>query len=318
MTGIACVGILCVDVLGKPVDNLPEKGKLTFVDDITLQIGGCAANVSIALAKIGLQVSVIGKIGKDLMGDIILETMRNENVGVQGLRVDPLACTSASMVMISNDSERSIIHTMGANRHFIFDDIDLNIIRNSRILLIAGTFLMPGFDGAGAEKLLRLAAKNNVLCCMDTAWDSTGQWMKKIETCLPFLDWFMPSYEEACKVSKRKDVRDMADFFLSKGVKNVVIKMDRHGCYVRPQQEEGFIMPSFNKINVKDMSGAGDSFCAGFLTGLYNNWDVRKCAMFANAAGAHCVMEIGTTTGIKTMDEILEFMKKYERGNIAV
>lgn len=318
MAEIVCVGILCVDALAKPVDGLPEKGKLKLVDSITLQIGGCAANVSISLAKIGLEASVIGRIGNDRLGEILMDTLKSEKVDVKGLKVDPSVSTAASLVMISNDSERSIVHSMGANRYFCFEDIDLEIIRNSRILLIAGTFLMPAFDGNGTEKLLKFASGNKVLCCLDTAWDSTGEWMNKIEICLPYLDWFMPSYEEACKLSGKKDLKEMAQLFLLKGVKNVVIKLDKQGCFIMPQNEIGFMVPSYNKIDVKDSSGAGDSFCAGFIAGLYNQWDLRKCARFANAVGAHCVMEIGTTTGIKTMDQVLAFMKDYEAGNLAV
>lgn len=318
MSEITCVGILCVDALGKPVDGLPEKGKLKLVESITLQIGGCAANVSISLAKIGLQASIIGRIGNDMLGKILLDTLKAEKVEVKGLKVDASVSTSASLVMISNDSERSIVHAMGANRYFCFEDIDLDIIRNSRILLVAGTFLMPGFDGSGTEKLLKFASENNVLCCMDTAWDSTDEWIKKIEGCLSYLDWFMPSFEEAGKLSGKTDLNEMAQFFLSKGVKNVVIKLAKQGCFVKPQNESGFIIPSFNISDVKDSSGAGDSFCAGFITGLYYKWDLRKCAMFANAVGAHCVMEIGTTTGIKPMDHVLAFMKDYDTGNLGI
>ena len=315
MAHVACVGILCVDALGKPVDTLPEKGKLKLVDSISLQIGGCAANVSISLAKIGLQPSVIGRIGNDKLGEILIDTLKTEKVEVKGLKIDPSVSTSASLVMISHDGERSIVHSMGSNRYFCFEDVDLDIIRDCRILLIAGTFLMPGFDGPGTEKLLRFASGNGVLCCMDTAWDPTGEWMNKIEICLPFLDWFMPSYEEACKLSNKTDLAEIAELFVSKGVKNVIIKLDKRGCFVKPRNENGFIVPSYNKIEVKDSSGAGDSFCAGFIVGLYNKWDIKKCALFANAVGAHCVMEIGTTTGIKTMAEILAFIKDHEAEN---
>lgn len=315
---IVCVGILCIDTLAKPVDSLPQKGKLKLVDDITLQVGGCAANVSISLAKIGLPVAVIGKVGKDRLGHILVDILKSENVEVGGLKEDAFVSTAGSMVMISSDSERSILHSMGANRYFCFDDIDLDIIRNARILLIAGTFLMPDFDGKGTEKLLKFARANKVLCCLDTAWDSTGAWMEKIEDCLPYLDWFMPSYEEACQLSRKTDLKEMAAFFMAKGVRNVIIKLARSGCFVMARDEDGVIIPAFNSIDVKDSSGAGDSFCAGFIAGLYYQWDVKKCAMFANAVGAHCVMEIGTTAGVKPMDEILRFMKDYNAGNAAV
>lgn len=94
----------------------------------------------------------------------------------------------------------------------------------------------------------------------------------------------------------------------------MIIKLDSQGCFVQPQNEQGFPVPSYNKIKVRDASGAGDSFCAGFISGLYNHWTVRECALFANAVGAHCVMEIGTTTGIKPMSQVLEFMREQEDG----
>lgn len=309
--GITCVGILCADILGKVVDSLPEKGKLNLVDNISLQIGGCAANVAIALAKIGVRTSVVGKIGDDNLGRFLLNALQSEKVEVKGLKVDKNLSTSASMVMISGDSERSIIHSLGANKEFCYEDINLEILRETKILLIAGTFLMPNFDGMGTEKLLKIAKEKGVLCCMDTAWDSKGEWMKKVESSLQYLDWFMPSYDEACELSGKTIPGEIADIFNSKGVKNVIIKLNREGCFVKPQHEEGYIVPSFNRIKSVDTSGAGDSFCAGFITGLDQGWKIKKCAAFANAVGAHCIMQIGTTSGIKSMNEILSFIENY-------
>ena len=312
MADIVCVGILVADVLGKPVDSLPEKGKLALVDKMSLQIGGCAANVVIDLARLGINSSVIGKIGDDNFGKFLLDTLNSEKVDISGLKVDKNVSTSASMVMISNDGERSILHSFGANAKFGFDDINPDIIKNSKILLIAGTFLMPDFDGKGTEKLLKFAKEHGVLCCMDTAWDSKGQWLEKIEPSLQYLDWFMPSYDEACEMSRKTKPEEIAQFFCSKGVKNVIVKMNNKGCFVKPCNEKGYLVPAFNKINVIDTSGAGDSFCAGFITGLYKGWNIQNCARFANAVGAHCIMQIGTTTGIKSTEETLEFIRNYE------
>jgi sugar/nucleoside kinase (ribokinase family) len=312
MYEVACVGILCADVLAKPVDSLPEKGKLELVDKLQLQIGGCAANVAVDLSKIGIDTSIVGKIGDDGFGRFLLETLKNEKVDVLGLKVDRSVPTSASMVMIDSGGERSILHCLGSNGTFSYEDINFNVIKNSKILFIAGTFLMPEFDGTGAERLLKEAKQAGVLCCSDTAWDSTGQWMKKIEAMLKYLDWFMPSYDEANKLSEKSDPEEMAEVFLSKGAKNVLIKLGKDGCFVKPENHKGLFVPTYKDIKVVDTSGAGDSFCAGFVAGLSKGWDIEKCAKFANAVGAQCVMQIGTTTGIKSMSETLEFMKIYE------
>jgi sugar/nucleoside kinase (ribokinase family) len=312
MSDIVCTGILVADVLGKPVDSLPEKGKLGLVEKMSLQIGGCAANFVIDLAKLGLKTAIIGKIGDDNFGKFLLDTLNSEKVDVSGLKIDKNVSTSASMVMISGDGERSILHSFGANAKFSFDDINLDIVGKSKILLIAGTFLMPDFDGDGTEKLLKFAKENNVLCCMDTAWDSKGQWLRKIESSLQYLDWFLPSYDEAHEMSSQKNPEEIAQFFHSRGVKNVIIKLGNEGCYVKPENEEGYRVPAFIKVKAIDTSGAGDSFCAGFIAGLYKGWDIPECAKFANAVGAHCIMQIGTTTGIMSVEDTLKFIKAYE------
>lgn len=317
-SGIVCAGILCADVLGKTIDQLPQKGKLSLVSNISLEIGGCAANVAIALSKIGLDATIVGKIGDDSLGQFLKDTLEKEHVNIEGLRIDPSVSTAASMVMISSDGERSIIHSLGANQHFNFEDIDLSVVASARILLIAGTFLMPSFDGAGTEALLKYAQDKGVLCCMDTAWDSTGEWMGKIRTALPYLDWFMPSYDEACALTGETDPPKIAEALLRTGVKNVIIKLDAGGCYMKTAADSGAVIPAYDKVVPVDCSGAGDSFCAGFLAGLYHGWDLRTCASFANAVGAHCIVHIGTTAGIRSMQEILLFMKEYENGNSSI
>ena len=88
--------------------------------------------------------------------------------------------------------------------------------------------------------------------------------------------------------------------------------MNSQGCFVKPENAKGYIVPSFDRVKPVDASGAGDSFCAGFITGLDQGWEIKKCATFANAVGVHCIMQVGTTTGIKSMNEILSFMKNYE------
>ena len=113
---------------------------------------------------------------------------------------------------------------------------------------------------------------------MDTAWDPTGRWMKGVEAALPYLDLFMPSIEEAQKIAGKEDFDDIADVFFAKGVKNVIIKAGKKGAYIREGGKEGYFAPTYLSIKPTDTTGAGDSFCAGFLAGLAQDFDFEKSA----------------------------------------
>ncbi|MCX7667856.1 MAG: carbohydrate kinase family protein, partial [Atribacterota bacterium] len=119
------------------------------------------------------------------------------------------------------------------------------------------------------------------------------------------------SYEEAKALSGYDDPEKIARFFIARGVENVVIKLGEEGCYVMsPGEDAAFYAPSYRLNHVVDTSGAGDAFCAGFITGLLSGFSIRQCARFANAVAAHCIMEIGTTRGVKDRETILRFMNE--------
>ena len=312
MFDVSCVGILTADVLAKPIDALPPRGLLSKTEQIQLFLGGCASNAAIDLAKLGASVQIFGKVGQDSFGQFVKNEVARWGVNVDGLKESRTAQTSASVVAVGSDGERSVMHCFGANAEFNIDDIDFEQVKKGKILFIAGTFLMSSFDGAGACQLLQKAKEAGMLCCLDTAWDPTGRWMDVLGSCLPWLDWFMPSYEEAVQLSGKTQAPEMAEVFTALGAKNIIIKLGDEGCYVLPQGREGFYAPAYKDVAVVDTSGAGDSFCAGFLMGLSQQWPVEQCVKFANAVGSHCVMSMGTTTGIKSMEEILDFIKQKE------
>jgi len=301
---VVCAGVICADVMARPVDRLPERGKLNLIDGLSLHIGGCAANAAIDLARMGARTGIAARIGSDGFGSFLESTLKNENIDIRGLKKADTP-SSASVVAIGSDAERSILHCLGANGSFRHEDIDPPYIAEASVLFIAGTFLMPSFDGSGTEALLRDAKEAKVLCCLDTAWDSSGQWMKKIKTCLPLLDWFMPSYEEAMELSGEREPERIAGVFLAQGASNVVIKLGSKGCYIKPAAEEGRIVQAFSEIKAVDTSGAGDAFCAGFIRGLLLGKDPFACARLGNAAGACCVSAVGTTTGIHSLADIM-------------
>lgn len=311
MSKVICLGILVADVIAKPVSVLPPKGQLIGVDKIELHTGGCAANTAIDLAKLGNSAGVIGLVGSDGLGDFILTRLKENNVTTTGVNRTPIVGTSTCMVLSAPDGERSFIYYGGTNSYFTEKDIDYSQIKECDILFIAGSLLMPAFDG---EPTARVLAKGRALgkyTILDTAWDSSGRWLRSIAPCLPYLDLFIPSLEEARMLTGENQLPDIAAKFLAAGTKNVVIKCGSQGCYIKNAQEE-YTLPAY-ATEVIDTNGAGDSFVAGFITGLLNGWNLEQCGKFANAVGAHCVASVGASTGIKSKQEILSFLK--ERSN---
>ena len=306
---VACIGILVADAVARTVDRLPERGKLDLVDQLELYTGGCACNAAIAMARIGLDVAVIGKIGRDGFGRFLYNSLLDENVDVDGLVMDEGESTSASGVLVDSSGERSFLHCLGANASFGENDINFGIIEDSEIVFIGGTFLLPGFDGEPCARVLRKSREMGKTTVLDTAWDSRNRWMDVLKPCMEHIDIFMPSYEEAVKLSGKTEPEEIADVFLSLGVNTAVIKLGKDGCFIKSAGGERYRIPTYTHIKPVDTNGAGDCFVAGFLTGLSKGWGLYECGRFANAVGTHCVMAVGALTGIKSFDEIMDFIK---------
>ena len=306
MADVTCLGILVADVVGKPVDEIPARGKLTLVDTMELHIGGCASNTGTALAKIGVDTAIIGKVGSDGFGDFVVDSLSKHGADCSGIVRDGETSTSVTMVMIHGDGERSFIHYLGANATLTEDDIDLDLVGRGRILHVAGCFLMPAFDGKPAARVLKKAREMGVTTTLDTCWDSRGNWMKLLEPCLEHVDYAVPSIEEARMLTDKQSPEDVARALMDKGVKNVALKMGDQGCYIKSPDVE-LSIPIY-QVDTVDATGAGDAFAAGFLTGLVNGWDLERTGKFANATGAFCVTALGATTGIPDGKTIEDFV----------
>jgi sugar/nucleoside kinase (ribokinase family) len=308
MSQVACVGILVADAIGRPIDTIPEKARLQLFDQMELHVGGCAANTGIALAKLGVDVSVIGKVGHDGFGDFLIKAIGRWGVNTDSIVRCEEASTSFTFIMVSSDGERRFLHTIGANATFTDKDVNMRAVQDAKIVHVAGSFLMPTFDGVQTAKVLKAARKAGVRTALDTAYnDRVKDWLGKIKPCFPHLDWFMPSIEEAEKISGRKDFREMARFFREGGCRNVAIKLGREGSYVLTDDEEAHV-PIY-KVKTVDTSGAGDCFAAGFLCGILKEWSAEESARFGNAVAAHCVQAIGCTTGVTCFEDIRKFQK---------
>lgn len=311
MAKVVCLGILVADVVGKPIESFPPRGTLATVERMELHAGGCAANTGISLARLGVSTAVLGKIGADGFGEFLLHALEKNGVEVSGVVVDPASSTSASMVAVHTDSERTFLHHTGANAVYTADDVVWPEIEAADILHIAGPFLMERFVGLDCAEVLQKAKSLGKKTTLDTVWDFTGRWMETLAPSLPFLDYALPSLEEAKHITGQKTLRDIAQVFLDHGVGTVGIKLGEAGAYIRTSSGDELTLPPL-QVEVVDALGAGDAWVAGFLCGLTYSWNLERTARFANAVGACCVEALGATTGIRSFDETIALLKEFD------
>ena len=313
MKKICCIGSVTTDIILSPVDALPAPGKLQKIAGASTHVGGCASNAAIDLAKLGVPALLCCKVGADSFGDFVLRTCEEAGVDTLGVLRDPSAATTTSAVCVSSEGERSFLYCPGSTSALRAEEIPEGLLAECGIIFIGGALLLTAFDGAPCGQLLRRMRERGKFTVMDTACDFDGVWLPKIREALPGLDLFMPSYDEAAALSGERELSKIADFFFDCGVGQVVVKTGGDGAYFAPSREERFLLPAYTEIRPVDTTGAGDSFCAGFLCGLAQGWSFEQCGRLANAVGAHCIQAVGASTGIPSLPDVLDFMERHPK-----
>jgi sugar/nucleoside kinase (ribokinase family) len=303
MVDVVCLGILVADVIARPVEELPH-GALSLMEDVSLHGGGCALNTGTGLARLGLSVAVVGKVGEDAFGDFILGVLDERGLGRHGVLRDPTVPTSATVVLVDRAGERSFLHLLGANGTLAADELALDSVLDTRALHVAGALVMSALDGAPTAELLAEARRRGVHTSLDTVYDATGRW-ERVEPCLTHLDLLTVSLAEAHGISGRGEPVRAAGWFRERGVAEVALKLGADGCYVAGAEYEGHI-PAFPARAV-DGTGAGDAFAAGILCGRLAGWPLPDAARLGNAAGALATTAVGATEGLLDLDQTLAF-----------
>ena len=244
MKKILCIGSVTTDVIVTPADTIPTPGTLRYVDSVSTHVGGCASNAAIDLAKLGVPVALACKVGEDNFGTFVRSEAAAAGVDVSGVVSDPSVSTTVSIVCISSTGERSFLYNPGSTSAFTKADIPEALVDECDIIFVAGAMLLTSFDGKPCAEFMKECQEKGKYTVMDTAWDSEDVWMPKVQEVLPYLDLFMPSIEEAARLTGEEDPNRIADRFFAMGVKNVIVKWGKHGALVCPAGGERMVLPT--------------------------------------------------------------------------
>lgn len=276
--------------------------------------GGAPANVLAALNRLGAKTAFIGKIGEDMHGMFLKETMENAGIDTAGLAVDTSVFTTLAFVALNDKGERefSFARKPGADTMITKEEVNLDVIRNSRVFHVGSLSLTNEPSRSATVFALEQAKQSGCIVSYDPnyrapLWDSKEHAMEQMRSVVRFVDVMKLSDEETALLTDRPEPADAAAALVAAGVPLVAVTLGGDGAYVCTK-EGGCRVPGFQS-HVVDTTGAGDSFWGGFLYQLVQSGkkpadvtlkEAKAFARFANAVASLCVEKRG---GIPAMPD---------------
>jgi sugar/nucleoside kinase (ribokinase family) len=307
---VVCAGIVVADHLCTPIDHLPAPGELVMADDLVLNIGGCASNAAMNLARLGIRAAICGRVGNDAFGRFVEETLSKHDIDITALAVDDRLATSQSLIVNVRGQDRRFIHCFGANRGLSAEDLDAALTPSTRVLYVGGYLILPGMDPASLAAVFRRARAQKTVTVLDVATPGPGEYLEQLRPVLQETDVFLPNTDEADLILSEPDPMKQAIAFRALGARRVVITCGEHGA-ISVSNDRSVRVGTF-PITFVDGSGGGDAFDAGYIAGLLDGRDEIGCLTLASAIGASCVRAVGTTAGVFNRDEAEAFLATHQ------
>ncbi len=308
MSRVVCLGVHILDVLGRPVTRIPDGQNIDLLEEIRFTVAGTAAGTAIDLAKLGADVIAMGALGSDHIGDTVITIMQSYGIETRHLARKKNVQTSATILPIRPNGERPALHVIGANGEFGLDDVSWEALRSAQYAHLGGFYLLPKLDGEPAGRIVKFCRDNGVVSTMDILGVPRDDMLSVVAPSLPYLDYFMPSIDEARMICGLSDWRDVCKFFIDHGARACVFKMGANGSVYADATGVTLRVPAF-RVKVVDTTGCGDAYCAGFIVGMSRGWDIEQSMRLATAASALVATGLGSDAGIVDFETTVEFMK---------
>jgi sugar/nucleoside kinase (ribokinase family) len=292
------MGVHVLDVLARPVEEIPEGQGGALVEEIRMTPAGSAGGTAVTLAKLGAEVRSAGAIGSDALGDALVELLRGYGVDTSLLVRRDDVQTSASVLPIRPNGDRPAFHVIGANGSYGPDDAPWDEIAAATHLHLGGPEFM---GGEAAAKILAHARENEVVTSADVLADGDPGLLEWIGPALPHLDYLLPNDDQVLGFTGAEDLDEGCRALVQRGVGCVAATCGGEGVVV-VDAEGSESVPAF-EVDVVDTTGCGDSFSAGFLRGLSLGRDGREAAVLGCAAAALVAQGLGTDHGDFDLDD---------------
>jgi sugar/nucleoside kinase (ribokinase family) len=305
---VVCAGILVADLVIPPLPELPAPGELVASEDFLLAPGGCAANVAISLAKLGVPSAVAGCVGADFFGDFLRRELSGLGVDVRGLRDAADRGTSKTVILPVAGEDRRFVHSFGANGEFTADHIDRSMLADCDVFYLGGYLVLPAISAPELAQLCSAARRGGARTVLDVVVPRGADVsMESVREVLPHVDFFVPNEDEARALTGEADPHRQAARLVESGCGTAIVTRGTAGAVLR-SRDELLEVPAPTVASI-DQSGAGDAFSAGLIAGVLAGWDAERTVRFASVVGASATTALGCTAGVFSRTRAEAFME---------
>lgn len=296
MSFVAAFGKLNIDLLYSGMPRIPNEGEEIYSKDFRVCLGGGLPATMINCSRLGVPAKIGTFLGDDMFSQFAKSELIKSGTDYEIFESTnyPLNVTSA----IITSTDRTFVSYGGTET---YSDEMLEKIYNT----LKGAKVV-----AMQEKLIPVykeLKKEGTVLVLDTGY-SEDMSFQKHKDLIEIADYYTPNIDETEKLTGTRDYKEALKI-LGEYFPKPIVKLGKLGC--AGFDKDYFIIDNIDEFSCVDATGAGDAFLSGFIYGLYNDFDFKKCILAGNITGGKCVTGVGCLTEYITKDEIKDYLEKY-------
>lgn len=303
---VTVIGSLNIDHILK-VNTLPSKGQTLISKSYDLGEGGKGANQAVAIGRMDIFVDMIGKVGEDEPGKILIENLRKSNIGVDGVIVSKFVKTGTAFITVDKDGNNTIVVAPGANHKLTIEDIRK---KKKQLLNCDIVVLQMEIPIDTISYVINFAEEKGKLVVLNysPAMDIGKEVLAKVDyLIMNEIEFQFLTGRDFKFNSLTESVNKLRGFYGN----NLIITLGEKGSICVTNSDKLLKISSY-KVKAIDSTGAGDAFIGGFILGIIQNKSIKECVKLGNATGAISVTKLGAQSSLPNRNELKSFLNTYD------
>ena len=299
MPDILVVGSLNTDLVVR-APRFPQPGETISGEDLQVIPGGKGANQAVAAARLGASVSMLGRVGKDNFGDLLLDNLKSNHVDAQLIQRDD-ASTGTATIVVDSNGQNSIVLSAGANGKVSSADVNNASFLNHKLLLLQLEIPLQTVLSAARrahENGLRVILNPAPAQPIPAELISLADFIIPNETELSLLTGLSVNDIDSTEQAARK--------LLEQGAQNVIVTLGSKGALIVTHTQVTQV--NAYPVDVVDTTAAGDAFIGGFATALLQDKSLEESVRYGCACGALATTKFGAQPSLPKKEDVEKFI----------